>query len=163
MIKQPGEFTKGEMQTVSTHMKMFDCLIYEKSIWEQSHNCAYQTSKDVLKMQILANEGSEVDIHIHRCPSAFSGNWFHHPCHTKIHRCSRPWHKTVRYSLLSRFVDSVSMDTEGQLYYTAYKTLWATSRKYIKAPLVAQLVKNPPAMQKTPVWFLGQEDPLEKG
>ena len=29
--------------------------------------------------------------------------------------------------------------------------------------LVAQLVKNPPAMQETPVQFLGQEVPLEKG
>ena len=29
--------------------------------------------------------------------------------------------------------------------------------------LIAQLVKNPPAMQKTLVQFLGQEDPLEKG
>ena len=29
--------------------------------------------------------------------------------------------------------------------------------------LVAQLVKNPPATQETPVQFLGQEDPLEKG
>ena len=28
---------------------------------------------------------------------------------------------------------------------------------------VAQLVKNPPAMQETLVRFLGQEDPLEKG
>ena len=28
---------------------------------------------------------------------------------------------------------------------------------------VAQLLKNPPAMQETPVRFLGQEDPLEKG
>ena len=28
---------------------------------------------------------------------------------------------------------------------------------------VAQLVKSPPAMQETPVPFLGQEDPLEKG
>ena len=28
---------------------------------------------------------------------------------------------------------------------------------------VAQLVKNPPTMQETPVRFLGQEDPLEKG
>ena len=27
----------------------------------------------------------------------------------------------------------------------------------------AQLVKNSPAMQEAPVWFLGQEDPLEKG
>ena len=32
----------------------------------------------------------------------------------------------------------------------------------IFAPLVAQLVKNPPAMQETPVQFLRQEDPLEK-
>ena len=30
-------------------------------------------------------------------------------------------------------------------------------------PLVAQLVKNSPAMQKTLVQFLGQEDLLEKG
>ena len=29
--------------------------------------------------------------------------------------------------------------------------------------MVAQLVKNLPAMQATPVLFLGQEDPLEKG
>ena len=29
--------------------------------------------------------------------------------------------------------------------------------------LKAQLVKNPPVMQKTLVRFLGQEDPLEKG
>ena len=29
--------------------------------------------------------------------------------------------------------------------------------------LIAQLVKNVPAMQETPVRFLGREDPLEKG
>ena len=29
--------------------------------------------------------------------------------------------------------------------------------------LVAQLLKNPPAMQETPVQSLGWEDPLEKG
>ena len=34
---------------------------------------------------------------------------------------------------------------------------------YIWASLVAQLVKNLPAKQETPVQFLGQEDPLEKG
>ena len=32
-----------------------------------------------------------------------------------------------------------------------------------RASLIAQLVKNLPAMQETPVWFLGGEDPLEKG
>ena len=30
------------------------------------------------------------------------------------------------------------------------------------ASLIAQLIKNPPAMQETLVRFLGQEDPLEK-
>ena len=32
----------------------------------------------------------------------------------------------------------------------------------LREALVAQLVKNPPAMQETHVWFLGQEDPLGK-
>ena len=32
-----------------------------------------------------------------------------------------------------------------------------------QASLVAQLVKDLPAVQETPVEFLGQEDPLEKG
>ena len=31
------------------------------------------------------------------------------------------------------------------------------------ASLIAQLVKNLPAIQETPVLFLGQEDPPEKG
>ena len=35
--------------------------------------------------------------------------------------------------------------------------------QYSGASLVAQLVKNPPAMQETWVWSLGREDPLEKG
>ena len=32
-----------------------------------------------------------------------------------------------------------------------------------RASLIAQLVKNMPAMQEMPVQFLGQEEPLEKG
>ena len=35
--------------------------------------------------------------------------------------------------------------------------------QYSWASLVAQLVKNPPAMQETWVQSLGWEDPLEKG
>ena len=35
--------------------------------------------------------------------------------------------------------------------------------RYSWASLVAQLVKNPPAMQETLVRLLGQEDPLKKG
>ena len=33
----------------------------------------------------------------------------------------------------------------------------------LRASLIALLVKNPPALQETPVRFLGQEDPLEEG
>ena len=33
----------------------------------------------------------------------------------------------------------------------------------IRASLVAQLVKNLPAMRETLIQFLGREDPLEKG
>ena len=36
-------------------------------------------------------------------------------------------------------------------------------KAHFKEALIAQLVKNPPAMQETVVRFLGQEDPLEKG
>ena len=43
--------------------------------------------------------------------------------------------------------------------------LFASSDQSIRAlaSLIAQLVKNPPAMQETPVSLLGGEDPLEKG
>ena len=33
----------------------------------------------------------------------------------------------------------------------------------VMSSVIAQLVKNPSAMQETWVWFLGREDPLEKG
>ena len=35
--------------------------------------------------------------------------------------------------------------------------------QYSWASLLAQLIKNPPAMQETLIKFLGQEDLLEKG
>ena len=38
---------------------------------------------------------------------------------------------------------------------------WTESQ--FKPSLVVQMVKNPPSMQETPGWYLGQEDPLEKG
>ena len=33
----------------------------------------------------------------------------------------------------------------------------------MQASLIAQLVKNLPAVEETPIQFLGWEDPLEKG
>ena len=34
---------------------------------------------------------------------------------------------------------------------------------FVRASLVAQMIKNLPAVQETQVWSLGLEDPLEKG
>ena len=56
----------------------------------------------------------------------------------------------------------------NNLKYMSLQLLQWHSKKYIYlskywASLIAQLVKNSPAMQETPVWFLGWEDPLEKG
>ena len=47
------------------------------------------------------------------------------------------------------------LDTTGRLSLSLSHKVWAS--------LVAQLVKNPPAMQETQVQSLGWEDPLEKG
>ena len=46
-----------------------------------------------------------------------------------------------------------------------YSEFWDLHRvqDIVRASLIAQLVKNLPAMQETPVQFLSQEDPLEKG
>ena len=46
---------------------------------------------------------------------------------------------------------------------TFLQMFWEYLHLDIRASLVAQMVKNPPAMQETLVQFLGQEDPLEKG
>ena len=51
------------------------------------------------------------------------------------------------------------MKANVRLYYLI--CFW--TKIFSIASLVAQLVKNPPAMQKTPVRYLGWEDPLEKG
>ena len=56
-----------------------------------------------------------------------------------------------------------------QLHY--YRKMASTSllpfKSFIKclpeASLAAEMVKNPPAMQESPVWFLSWEDLLEKG
>ena len=45
------------------------------------------------------------------------------------------------------------------IIFTIIISTFFTSR----ASLIAQLVKNLPAMQETPVQFLGLEDPLENG
>ena len=48
----------------------------------------------------------------------------------------------------------------GDIYLLVVRSLIPASP--LRASLVAHLVKNLPAVQETWVWFLGQEDSLEK-
>ena len=53
-------------------------------------------------------------------------------------------------------------------FYKVKKKLKKLSKRLLsesntRASLVAQMVKNMPAMQEARVWFLGGKDPLEKG
>ena len=49
-----------------------------------------------------------------------------------------------------------------KLYFLLSSFYWLFRRMF-RASLIAQLVKNPPAMQETPVLFLGRDDPLGQG
>ena len=55
---------------------------------------------------------------------------------------------------LRYIINFISLMSEKWTIFNPFRHLWAS--------LVAQTVKNLPAMQETGVWSLGQEDPLEK-
>ena len=82
------------------------------------------------------------------------------------------------FDLISRITFlSLKSRTSGDLMMVGiwgriglFWTLWDISERFsvvgydvLWASLVAQMVKNLPAMQDTHVWSLGGEDPLEKG
>ena len=53
--------------------------------------------------------------------------------------------------------------SRGPQYKPMVKNTFDPGSVYLRASLIAQLVKNLPAMQETPVQFLCTEDLLEKG
>ena len=55
------------------------------------------------------------------------------------------------------------MNTSSQLVSGVWKKKKKQSPLHLNQLVMAQLVKNPPAMRETWVRFLGWEDPLEKG
>ena len=60
------------------------------------------------------------------------------------------------------FLTEKNLQMKVHFYFD--KKRWKYSKVWwAAASLVAQLVKNLPAMQENPVRFLGQKDPLEKG
>ena len=75
--------------------------------------------------------------------------WLHVCVHMRV--CVHTHTHTLSLSLSVSFSSS-SPQTYKDRYYISSLLL-----------LVAQLVKYPPTMQETSFWFLGWEDPLEKG
>ena len=48
------------------------------------------------------------------------------------------------------------------MHFLSVSPFWKPPFRDFGASFVAQMIKNLPAMQETPVQSLGQEDPLEK-
>ena len=50
-----------------------------------------------------------------------------------------------------------------EVWLIIHVKILASAHELSRAPLVAQLIKNLPAVQETWFWTLGWEDPLQKG
>ena len=88
---------------------------------------------------------------------------------SKRHR-TRPGTSRCKHHLICKSFPTALLVWNTPIPFTPSSgfTMYLKKKKKIEvwliwASLVAQLVKNPPAMQKTPVWLLGWEDPPEKG
>ena len=71
---------------------------------------------------------------------------------------SPPVVPTIVLSITGEVISHLLLDH----FHCSSSLLWAGTALLLSS-LTAQLVKNPPAMQETPVQFLGPEDLLEKG
>ena len=65
----------------------------------------------------------------------------------------------IYYFVVAKIENSKDLKALGKIKYK-YKRYHIY---FQLSSLIAQLVKNPPAMQETQVWVLGPKDPQEKG
>ena len=72
-------------------------------------------------------------------------------------QCHEPLSRTSIHSSSGPCLESIS-----HFHCIIISDLFRSYLNGLGASLIAQLVKNPPAKQETPVQFLGWEDPLEK-
>ena len=87
---------------------------------------------------------------------------FHGLCFCYYFKNSFPYLRSSRFSPMLSSKSFIVLHFTFRSVIHFVLILWEV-KVSVWASLVAQLVKNLPAMQETPVWFLGQEDPLEKG
>ena len=89
---------------------------------------------------------------------------FIHPIYTSLHLPIPPATTVPAFAAASLFLVSTSLFLFDR-YIHLCRILDSTYKQHRMAfsSLIAQLVKNPPALQETPVQFLSCKDPLEKG
>ena len=85
---------------------------------------------------------------------------------------NQKWHQVIIHVMVRHWAWLLYCNFPGghfhaNKYYILYPwcQLISSIKKHpwwLKASLIAQLAKNPPAMQETRVWFLGWEDSIEK-
>ena len=73
----------------------------------------------------------------------------------QVFTISNTWEAPFSFTIVLIFAHLINYSRELSILTIFKDPTWAS--------LVAQLVKNLPAVQETPVWFLGQQVPLEKG
>ena len=71
------------------------------------------------------------------------------------------WHLYIQY--VSGFIVVTDKSYTAVFIKFWEKHIFTAKYLFSGASLVAQFIKNPPAMQETLVWFLGWEDFLEEG
>ena len=65
--------------------------------------------------------------------------------------------------MMADILSQIAIATDSRTVYSGNLSIRIELSLDIKIYLIAQLVKNPPAMQQALVQFLGWKDPLETG
>ena len=94
-----------------------------------------------------------------KCPEERGGG----ACHVDGSTMAFPLLFMSRYCALHNTVQFTFVHLIYYIWIYARYCVVLTKLCLERASLVAELAKNPPAMQETLVRFLGWEDPLEKG
>ena len=117
-----------------------------------------------LKQELLGWEGgrwNQVSVTFHCLIGSVVTEWCSWRLVLNLKILSSTWVGTLFLQKNPKALWCIFLEESGPCF-TAVLAFWLLLLCFW-AFLIAQLVKNPPAMQETPVWFLSWEDLLEKG